>query len=474
VIKTTNSNPKITGGETEPRHFESKLPSAEARCAAGKELRTRVPRESHARWQPGSNRPDPIEILIASNKRRLPDLVPIRHARMLTSPFAFFRGSAAVMASDLSLTPATGLRVQACGDCHLMNFGGFGTPERQMNFSINDFDETLPAPWEWDLKRLAASFVIAGRYINLKEREALAAAHSAVLSYRRRMASFAEMNAFDLWYHRVDIAEVLAAFPEAAKKRLEARIEKVRARSVAEHDFPKLAESDGVNCKIKHAPPLICQLPTNERAGAHINIVEALKAYRETLADHRRVLLDRFHLQDFAIKVVGVGSVGTECYIALFMAADNDPLFLQAKQANASVLEPYAGRSHYSNHGERVVKGQRLMQSASDIMLGWTAGTVRGLHYYVRQLHDMKVSPIVETMEPETLSAYGKLCGWTLARAHARSGDAAMISGYLGRSDEFDQAIVKFATAYADQTESDYELMREAARTGRLEVASTE
>ncbi|HYW70554.1 MAG TPA: DUF2252 domain-containing protein, partial [Pyrinomonadaceae bacterium] len=373
MLKTATSKAKITDAKTEPHFFDSKLPSFAARYAAGRELRTSVPRATHALWPPANTRPDPIEILIASNKGRRPDLVPIRHARMLTSPFAFLRGSAAIMASDLSLTPVTGLRVQACGDAHLMNFGAFATPERQMNFSINDFDETLPAPWEWDLKRLAASFVVAGRYINLKERDAAAAAHSAVHSYRLRMASFAQMNAFDLWYHRVDIAELLAALPEAAEKRLAARIAKVRARSVAEHDFPKLAESDGVHCRIKHAPPLILQLPANERGGARSNIVQALKDYRETLADHRRVLLDRFSLQDLAIKVVGVGSVGIECYIALFMAADNDPLFLQVKQANASVLERYAGRSPYANHGERVVKGQRLMQSTSDIMLGWTA-----------------------------------------------------------------------------------------------------
>jgi uncharacterized protein (DUF2252 family) len=473
-MKTATSKAKIPDAKTEPHHIESKLPSVEARSAAGRELRTKVPRASHALWQPASNRPDPIEILIASNKGRLPDLVPIRHARMLTSPFAFLRGSAAIMASDLSLTPATGLRVQACGDAHLMNFGAFATPERQMNFSINDFDESLPAPWEWDLKRLAASFVVAGRYINLKERDAAAAAHSAVHSYRQRMASFAAMSAFELWYHRVDIAELLAELPEAAEKRLTARLEKVRARSVVEHDFPKLAESDGVNCKIKHAPPLILELPPNKRDGVRSNIVQALKDYRETLPDNRRVLLDRFRLHDLAIKVVGVGSVGTECYIALFMAAENDPLFLQVKQANASVLERYAGRSQYANHGERVVKGQRLMQSASDIMLGWTTGKVSGLHYYVRQLRDMKVSPVIETMEPETLKVYGKLCGWTLARAHARSGDPAMISGYLGNSEAFDEGIVKFAAAYADQTESDYELMREAARAGRLEVASIE
>src|SRR5262245_32521825 len=463
-----------TDAKPATRLFEGTPPSPDQRRAAGKALRERVPRERHAEWKASARRPDPIEILIASNRGRLPELVPIRHARMLTSPFAFLRGSAAVMASDLSRTPSTGIRVQACGDCHLMNFGAFATPERQLIFSINDFDETLPAPWEWDLKRLAASFVVAGRYINLKEREARAAAESAVRSYRRRMARYAEMRAFDLWYDHIDVEQVIASLPRAAQRRLGARLEKAPARSGAAHAFPKLAERNGRHPRIKHAPPLMFHLQQHQRKAARDNILRALKMYRSTLDDHYRVLLDRFRLCDLAIKVVGVGSVGTRCMVALFMAAGDDPLFLQVKQANASVLEPHAGKSAYANHGQRVVMGQRLMQSASDMMLGWTVGRLFGCHYYVRQLRDMKVSAIVETMEPETLKVYGRLCGWTLAWAHARSGDPARIAGYLGKSDVFDQAMVEFASAYADQTESDYELMREAARAGRLEVAAIE
>src|SRR5215470_16135487 len=389
------------------RLFEGTPPSPDQRRAAGKALRERVPRERHADWKASARRPDPIEILIASNRGRLPELVPIRHARMLTSPFAFLRGSSAVMASDLSRTPSTGIRVQACGDCHLMNFGAFATPERQLIFSINDFDETLPAPWEWDLKRLAASFVVAGRYIDLRERDTRAAAASTVRSYRRRMTRYAEMRAFELWYDHIDLEEVLASLPSAAQKRLAARIEKARERSVVEHDFPKLAEHSGNQSRIKHDPPLMFHLPRHQRANARASILRALETYRLTLDDHYRVLLDRFRLHDLAMKVVGVGSVGTTCLVALFLASGQDPLFLQVKQANASVLEPFAGRSAYRNHGQRVVMGQRLMQAASDMMLGWTVGPLFGCHYYVRQLRDMKVSAIVETMEPETLKVYG-------------------------------------------------------------------
>jgi uncharacterized protein (DUF2252 family) len=402
------------------------------------------------------------------------DLVPIRHGRMLTSPFAFLRGSAAVMASDLSRTPVSGIRVQACGDCHLMNFGAFGTPERQMNFSINDFDETLPAPWEWDVKRLAASIVVAGRYVDFKEGDTLAAAGSMVRSYRRRMARYAEMRALDVWYDHIDVEQVIASLPSVARKRLTARVEKARARSVVEHDFPKLTESSGTQARIKHDPPLMFHIQGNEGKAARKNVIAAMKMYRTTLEDHYRVLLDRFRLQDLAVKVVGVGSVGTMCMVALFMASESDPLFLQVKQANASVLEPYAGKSAYSNHGQRVVVGQRLMQAASDMMLGWTVGKLGGRHFYLRQLRDMKLSAIIETMAPETMRIYGKLCGWALARAHARSGDPAMIAGYLGNSDVFDEAIVKFAGAYADQTESDHRAMRKAARDGGLEVADIE
>jgi uncharacterized protein (DUF2252 family) len=467
-------NGKQPAEALEKGYFEGRLPSPDERRAAGKRLRDKVPLESHGDWKESADRPNPINILSSSNKGRMPELVPIRHGRMLTSPFAFLRGSAAVMASDLSRTPVSGIRVQACGDCHLMNFGGFGTPERQMNFSINDFDETLPAPWEWDVKRLAASFVVAGRYVDFKEREALAAAESAVRSYRRRMGRYADMHILEVWYDHIDVEQVIASLPAAVQKRLSARVEKARARSVAEHDFPKLTEHSGSQPRIKHDPPLLFHLQGAERKEARDNVLQALEMYRSTLNDHYRILLDRFRLQDLAVKVVGVGSVGTMCMVALLMAAADDPLLLQVKQANASVLEPYAGKSAYSNHGQRVVEGQRLMQAASDMMLGWTAGNLGGRHFYVRQLRDMKISAIIETMEPETLRIYAKLCGWTLARAHARSGDPAMISGYLGNSDTFDRATAKFAAAYADQTESDHRAMRKAARDGRLEVAEIE
>ena len=450
--------------------FERKRLSAEERRAAGRAIRDKVSRESHGEWEERTDRPDPIEILIASDEGRIPELVPIRHGRMLSSPFAFLRGAAAGMASDLSTTPTTGIRVQACGDCHLMNFGAFATPERNLSFDINDFDETLPAPWEWDLKRLSASLIAAGRYIGLKDRDSRAAVVSGVRSYRHRMAQYADMRAMEVWYDRVDVKQVLAELPAAARKRLSARVKKARDQKVVEHDFPKLVENSGGYPRIKDNPPLIFHEQGSRRKEARDNVKEAFKSYRNTLADPHRVLLDRFRLYDIAIKVVGVGSVGTYCAIMLFMAAEDDPMFLQVKQASASVLEPYAGKSVYSNHGQRVVMGQRLMQSASDMMLGWTEGKLRGRHFYVRQLRDMKMSAVMELMEPETLQAYSKLCGWTLARAHARSGDAAMISGYLGKSDVFDQALAKFAVAYADQTESDHRLLRNAVRAGRLEA----
>jgi len=391
---------------------------------------------------------------------------------MLSSPFAFLRGAAAGMASDLATTPTTGIRVQACGDCHLMNFGAFATPERNIIFDINDFDETLPAPWEWDVKRLAASLIAAGRYIGLKGRDSRAAVLGAVRSYRRRMARYADMRAMEVWYDRVDVNQLLAELPAAARKRLSARVKKARDQKVAEHDFPKMVDSASARPRIKDNPPLIFHEQGDRRKEYRDNVTNALKMYRNSLADPHRVLLDRFRLYDVAVKVVGVGSVGTFCAVMLFMAAQDDPLFLQVKQANASVLEPYAGKSVYSNNGERVVMGQRLMQSASDMMLGWTVGELRGRHFYMRQLRDMKMSAVMEVMEPETLRVYAKLCGWTLAWAHARSGDAVMISGYLGNSDVFDEAVAKFAVAYADQTESDHRLLRKAVRDGRLEAVT--
>ncbi len=454
--------------------FERKRLSPQERRAAGKALREKVPRESHGKWKERRDRPDPIDILIASNKGRIPELVPIRHGRMLTSPFAFLRGAAAGMAADLSTTPVSGIRVQACGDCHMMNFGAFATPERNVIFDIPDFDETLPAPWEWDLKRLAASLVAAGRHIGLKERESRAAAHGAARSYRRWMARYADLRAMEVWYDRVDAERLLPELPVAAQKRFRARMDEARtAPTSLDHDFPKLVESNGKSPpRIKDNPPLIFHEQRSRSKEARDNVLDALNMYRGTLADPYRVLLDRFRLYDIAIKVVGVGSVGTFCAVTLFMAAANDPLFLQVKQANASVLEPYAGKSVYSNHGQRVVMGQRLMQAASDIMLGWTEGMLGGRHFYLRQLHDVKLSVIMETMDSETLRAYAKLCGWTLARAHARSGDASMISGYLGNSGVFDEAVTKFAVAYADQTERDYRELRKAVREGRLQAAT--
>jgi uncharacterized protein (DUF2252 family) len=335
--------------------FEGKRLLPQERRAAGKALRDKVPRESHGEWKERPDRPDPIDILIASNKGRILELVPIRHGRMLTSPFAYLRGAAAGMAADLYTTPVTGIRVQACGDCHLMNFGAFATPERNLIFDINDFDETLPAPWEWDVKRLAASLIAAGRYIGLKERDSLAAALSAVRSYRRSMARYADMRAMDVWYGRVDVNQVIAELPAAARRRFGARVEKTRGERSVDHDFPKLVESTGARPRIKDNPPLIFHEQGSRRKEVRDNVMNGLKLYRKTLADPYRVLLDRFRLYDLAIKVVGVGSVGTFCAVTLFMAADNDPLFLQVKQANASVLEPYAGKSRYSNHGQRVV-----------------------------------------------------------------------------------------------------------------------
>ncbi|HKE21030.1 MAG TPA: DUF2252 domain-containing protein, partial [Bryobacteraceae bacterium] len=340
--------------------FQGKIPSPKERHAAGKALRDKVPRESHAEWKESSQRPDPISIPLATNEGRLPELVPIRHSRMLTSPFAFLRGSAAVMAADLSKTSVSGIRVQACGDCHLMNFGGFATPERQIVFDINDFDETMPAPWEWDVKRLAASIVVAGRYIDLRERDSLAAATAAVRSYRRWMARYAGMASFEVWYDHIDLERVLSTLSAGWQKRLRARVAKVQGRSVAEHDFPKLTEGSGVQPLIKDNPPLIFHLSPRDQKKFHASALGALKMYRQSLPDHCRVLLDRFRMCDLAIKVVGVGSVGTQCMIALFMASEIDPMFLQVKQANASVLEPYAGRSAYANHGQRVVAGQHL------------------------------------------------------------------------------------------------------------------
>jgi Uncharacterized protein conserved in bacteria (DUF2252) len=440
------------------------------RRANGKALRIKTPRETHGGWKPSANRRDPVEMLIESNEGRMLDLVPIRFGRMMQSPFTFYRGSASIMAADLATTPQSGLRVQACGDAHLLNFGGFATPERQIAFDINDLDETLPAPWEWDVKRLAASVVIAGQYLRLTETEAARAAIATVRSYREHMADYSSMRTLEVWYDTIGVEDVMKTMPNPDfRNRLQKRIGQARERSSPEFVFPKLAGHRGTEPQIKDDPPLIFHPPADQLPGYKAGFDVPLARYRESLPDHVRVLLDRYRLCDVAIKVVGIGSVGTMCGVGLWVAAENDPMFLQIKEARPSVLEPYAGKSVYKNHGQRVVSGQRLMQSASDIFLGWTK-SLAGHDLYVRQLRDVKLSAIVENWDFSTLREYGKLCGWVLAKAHARSGDAASIAGYMGASETFDDAVCEFAVEYADQNQRDYRAFIKAVREGRIEA----
>ncbi len=469
VAQTADAFPSKNGHGNAPS--EASYRSQAERRAEGKRLRDAVPRAEHSGWNPPKERKDPVEMVLAQNEGRLPDLVPIRHGRMSQSAFAFYRGTAAIMAADLAHTPSSGLRVQACGDAHLSNFGAFATPERSVIFDINDLDETLPAPWEWDVKRLTASVVLAGRHIQLKQSETARAARAAVRSYREHMTEYSFMKALDIWYDRIDLKRLIDAVPDDEERaRIEKKIEKARGRTVAEHDFPKLAEHVGSTPRIKDNPPLIFhseEIYKKDAGTAELKAAWAL--YHDSLPEHIRVLFNRFHLCDMAVKVVGVGSVGTACLIALFMAADDDPLFLQIKQANASVLEPYAGKSLHRNHGQRVVVGQRLMQAASDSFLGWTVSQ-RGRHLYVRQLRDMKISADIDAMDDDTLRRYVEACGWALARAHARAGDAAMIASYMGSSRTFDEAICDFAGDYADQAERDHKAFVKAIRDGRVKA----
>jgi uncharacterized protein (DUF2252 family) len=436
----------------------------------GKSLRDKCPRAAHAAWRPAAGRPDPIVLLEESSKGRIQQLIPVRYGRMMQTPFTWYRGAALNMAADLANTPATGLRVQACGDAHLLNFGVYATPERRVMFDVNDLDETLPAPWEWDVKRLAASFVLACRNNGFSDACARDAALSCVRSYRQHMAEFSDMRTLDLWYAAMDFEKLLSTVQdEEARRRAKKRLEKARARSVVEHDFPELVHTTGLVPTIKENPPLIYHWRETGHEELMENVKNAFARYRETLPEYRRVLLDRFKLMDVAIKVVGVGSVGTFCGVILMMASDKDPLFLQVKEARASVLEAYAGKSAHPNHGQRVVVGCQLMQSASDLFLGWTHGD-QGRHFYLRQLKDMKIKMLVEIFTQSVMLQYGEGCGWCLARAHARSGEPAKISGYLGKSDAFDEAIADFSIAYADQSERDHEILMKAVRAGRLEV----
>jgi len=438
--------------------------------AMGKALREKCSRISHAEWKPPHDRPDPVRLVLQADGGRLPELLALRHGRMALSPFTFYRGSALAMAVDLAGTPSTGVRVQCGGDSHLVNFRGLATPERQIIFALNDLDETLPAPWEWDLKRLAASIVIACRDNGLSEATAKDAVLGCVRSYREHMAEFAEMKVLDLWYFAVEAEMLIAGVKDAGIRRGAIKnLAKARESSTSEGLFPKLVSDSGGSPIIKEQLPAIFHWKDHTPGEIHPDVEYAFARYRESLAPNYRMLLDRYEIKDAAIKVVGVGSVGTFCWIMVLMGGEGDPLILQFKEARASVLEGYAGKSIYPNHGQRVVNGLRLMQPASDIFLGWTEGR-KGRQGYIRQLRDVKIKLAVETFEAARMTIFTECCGYSLALSHARSGDAAMISGYLGKSDTFDKAIADFSIAYADQNEKDHAALKHAIRDGKVEA----
>jgi uncharacterized protein (DUF2252 family) len=443
-------------------------PAVGQRMAAGKALREKVPRKSHASWRAPVDRSDPIDVLAQSNRGRLAKLLPIRYGRMRQSPFAFFRGSAALMAMDLAATPVTQIRVQACGDCHVANFGGFASPERRLLFDINDFDETLRAPWEWDVKRLAASVELASRELGMGARPCSEAVGLMAASYRVHMREYARMRALDVWYSHLEAGIFVEQASSAASKKAWAVIARKARAETAEHVFPRMVAVRNGYARIVDHPPLVYHTHTSDLTRK--SVTSMFHRYRATLADERRVILDRYHVVDVARKVVGVGSVGTRCDVMLLLAAEDDALLLQFKEALPSVLEPYAGKSRYRNHGERVVTGQRMLQAASDVFLGWTRDG-EGRHYYFRQLRDMKMKIALDTMNRADWLEYVKICGWALARAHARTGDAASIAGYLGKNDLFDSALDQFAVAYADQTDRDHQALVKAIRAGRVQAA---
>ncbi len=454
--------------------------TAAERAARGKAARAEVPRSSHAAWEPGV-RQDPVRVLEKQGASRVPELVPIRYGRMLASPFAFFRGSAAIMAGDLARTPRSGITVQLCGDAHVANFGGFAAPDRELVFDINDFDETFPGPWEWDVKRLAASVEIAGRHLGFKDAARRGAVLTTVRSYREAMRAFAPLPTLHVWYARLDAAAVLESVGERVDRRARTafalRIEKARAKD-HRRAFSKLTVVVDGRPRIISDPPLITPieelLPGAQAGAVEAEVQQLLRRYRTSLQSDRRRLLDGYRYGHLARKVVGVGSVGTRAWIVLLRGRDDaDPLFLQAKEAQASVLERFLKPCEYENQGERVVRGQRLMQASSDIFLGWQR--VRGegrleRDFYVRQLHDWKGSLDAEKAVPTGTLLYARICGETLARAHARSGDRVEIAGYLGKSEAFDEAIADFAKAYADQNDDDYAAFTAAIESGRLEA----
>jgi len=447
--------------------------SKATRFENGAAIRKVTPRSVHQEWNPSEIREDPIEILIKTSIGRVESLLPIRYSRMMESPFAFFRGAAAIMAADLAQTPNTGIHLQLCGDCHLMNFGGFATPERKLVFDINDFDETFPGPWEWDLKRLAASFAIAGRWRKFSEKNCKEFAWHVADSYKRHMLEYSKLSALQIWYADIDLAELIErGEDEEIKEFQHKRIKKASEYTAHEKEFAKMTYQDGSRARIKDDPPLIFH-PVGEEGKRIIREAEAAhNRYIESLPDDKKVLLSRYKLHDLAMKVVGVGSVGTICGISLLMSATGEPIFLQFKEARQSVLEPNLKiKNKYKHQGERIVMGQKLMQSASDMFLGWTHDD-QNKFFYIRQLRDAKVKPVLEIMKARNMADYAKACGWALARAHARSGDPSLLSGYLGNSDEFADAISKFSILYADQNEIDYNKMLEAIKEGRLPIST--
>src|SRR5262245_23173639 len=444
----------------------------EARKLQGKTLRRTCARSSHSGVVLGQPERDPLALIEESDRDRVESLLPIRFTRMAESPFAFFRGTAVLQAHDLQGTPSAGLLVQLCGDCHLMNFGGFATPERALVFDINDFDETLPGPFEWDVKRLATSFVLAARWLGFPAADARRAAESVVEAYRTALARFAEMSVLETWYAKVSMEEVFQEYAGDPKilKLLKTSVEKAR-ENTTEHVFHKITTVTGGKPHITDQPPLLFH-PDPAELDMEQDVRPFFKKYRGTLTRDREALFDRYHVVDVAHKVVGVGSVGTRSFIALLCGDQDDHLFLQVKEARPSVLEGRAGHSPFRNNGERVVTGQRLMQSASDIFLGWSRG-VHGHDFYVRQLRDMKVAADLTGYTPRNLASYGHLCGKALARAHAKAGEAAAITGYLGGTGIFDKAVAGYALAYADQVEEDYEAFRAAIRAGRFPTETT-
>jgi uncharacterized protein (DUF2252 family) len=453
--------------------------SDDAAWARGKAARTRAPRSSHAQWRPPADRADPVQTLARQERDRVPELLPVRHERMLSSPFAFFRGAAAVMAADLASTPSSGLPAQLCGDAHLTNFGAFAAPDRRLVFDLNDFDETLPGPWEWDAKRLAASFAVAGRDIGLGRDARRTAVVGAVESYRSAMREFAQMRTLDVWYARLDIDEQYARFARQVGGTARKRIDKVVTRARAKDSlraFARLAYDTGGEPRIRGDPPLVVPLgelvPADEQQAARDEIARSVRVYARTLEPHLRRLLAQYRIVDIAQKVVGVGSVGTRSWIVLLIGRDaSDPLFLQLKEAERSVLAPFVAPARVTNQGRRVVTGQRLMQATGDVLLGWLRTTDerdgRERDYYVRQLWDAKGSVRIDELNADELTTYARICGWTLARAHARTADRTAIAAYLGRSTAFADALAAFAESYADQNERDYAAFARALTTGR-------